>query len=69
MFYEPKDCVLKVIEYDIWKITGAGRKGSRYYESEKQFNRYGKAIVTDYSGFYKVKVFRFTSEGWKELEL
>ncbi len=36
---------IPVIKYDIWKVAGNGyRRKTRYYESEKQFVRYGQRL-------------------------
>lgn len=58
--------VATVKEYDIWKVVGH-YSGVRYYESEKQFKRYG--LPRTKSKIYRnVQAFRFTSSGWKEVD-
>lgn len=51
-------------EYDIWKVVG-WYSGTRYYESEKQFLKYG--LPKTRSKIYKCQAYRFTSGGWQKV--
>ena len=55
-------------EYDIWKIVGAGRQTSRFYESEKSFESSGRKSINTYKRYDHIKAYRFTSEGWILIE-
>ena len=60
--------LMKKIYYNIWKITGAGRQSSRFYESEKAFNTSGQKTINTYKQWGGIKAYRFTSEGWEEIK-
>lgn len=54
-----------MIRYPIWKIVGMGR-GTRYYESEKNFNKYFNMWKSrPYQ--HRWTAYQFTSEGWKRI--
>lgn len=55
-------------EYDIWKIVGAGRQNSRFYESKKSFESSGRKTINTYKQYGNIKAYRFTSEGWILIE-
>ena len=50
--------------YPLWKITGAGRKKTRYYETYKQFEKYKETLMKYNQDFI---TYQYTSNGWREM--
>ena len=60
-----EECTM--IMYDIWKITGCGRKSVRYYESQATFQKYFQKWSKVYS-MYAFQAYRFSNKGWIEIQ-